>query len=102
MALGNVFKRLDRTKWYVCHTCLGNTNHNAELSIFYTEAQPVPVLGRPTMLCPRCKDTNTRSFKELKEDGSEAALWGLERIVRKNPRSKFEVNAGNGQLKAAI
>ncbi len=101
MGLGNFIRRIDRTKWYVCHTCLGNSNHDAERSIFYTEAQPVPVLGRLTMLCPRCNDTNTRSFQELKEEGSEAALWGLERIVRKNPRSKFEVKEGNGKLKAA-
>jgi hypothetical protein len=101
MGLGDHFRKLDRNKWYVCHTCLGNTNHDAERSIFYTETQPVLVLGRPTMPCPRCNDTNTRSFRELKEEGSEAALWGLERIARKNPRSKFEVKTAGGQLKAA-
>jgi hypothetical protein len=101
MAIGGVFNRIDRTKWYVCHTCLGNSNHDASRSIFYTEAQPVEVLGRLTMLCPRCNDTNTRSFQEMKEDGSEAALWGLERIARKGPRSKFEVKPNSGQLKEA-
>ncbi len=84
MSFLQMLRKIDRTRWYVCHTCLGNTSHNAERSIFYTEAAPVNVLGRRVMPCPRCNDTNTRSFQQMKEEGSEAALWGLERIVKKN------------------
>jgi hypothetical protein len=43
------------------------------------------------MICPRCNDANTRSFQEMKDEGSESSLWGLERLARKYPRSKFIV-----------
>ncbi len=86
-----MFKRIDRNFWYVCHNCLMHNNHDALHSIFYSKGPKVNVLGRPTMLCPRCSDANTRSFQELKEAGSESALWGLERLAKKYPRSQFEV-----------
>ncbi len=100
MGFWKIFQKIDRARWYICHTCLGNTNHNAEKSIFYTKAAPINVMGRWVMPCPRCSDTNTRSFQQMKEEGSEAALWGLERIVKKNPRSIFEVRPTE-ELKAA-
>jgi hypothetical protein len=48
-------------------------------------------MGRMMYPCPRCSSTNTRSFQQLKEEGSEQALYGLERIARQHPRSLFEV-----------
>jgi len=40
--------------------------------------------------CPRCSSANTRSFQQFKEEGSDQALLGLERIVKQHPRSQFE------------
>lgn len=88
-----MFKRINRNFWFICHNCLTQSNHDALHSIFYTERPKANVLGRPTMVCPRCNDVNTRSFQELKDAGSESALWGLERIAKKYPRSQFEVKA---------
>lgn len=87
-----MFKRINRNHWYVCHNCLLHNNHDARHSIFYTKSPRAMVQGRPTMVCPRCNDANTRSFQELKEEGSEAALWGLERIAKKYPRGQFEIS----------
>jgi hypothetical protein len=67
------------------------TAHDTLKSVFYSEDPPVLVIGRPFAQCPRCGSTNTRSFQEIKNDGSESALWGLERIVKKYPRSRFNV-----------
>jgi hypothetical protein len=92
MSVFNVFKRIDRRFWFICHNCLQHTNHDTLRSIFYSESSKATLMGRPTMLCPRCNDANTRSFQELREEGSEAALWGLERLVKKYPRSQFEVH----------
>lgn len=86
-----MFKRINRNFWYICHNCLLHNNHDALNSIFYSESPKSDVLGRPTMICPRCNDANTHSFRELKEAGSESALWGLERLVKKHPRSQFVV-----------
>lgn len=94
MSVLNIFKRIDRKLWFVCHNCLQLNNHDAVRSIFYTESPSVIENGRPTMRCPRCNDANTRSFQDLQKDGSEAALWGLERLVKKHPRSQFEVKPG--------
>lgn len=70
-------------------------DHDALRSIFYSEGPKANVLGRPTMICPRCNDGNTRSFQELKDTGAESSLWGLERLVRKHPRSQFIVKHGS-------
>jgi hypothetical protein len=91
MSILNIFKKIDRGRWFICHNCLMHSNHDALNSIFYSEIPKTDVLGRPTMICPRCNDANTRSFQELKDEGSESTLWGLERIVRKYPRSQFIV-----------
>lgn len=91
MSILSVFKKIDRNLWFICHNCLLHNNHDALNSIFYSKSPKVNVLGRPTMICPRCNDANTRSFQELKDEGAESTLWGLERIVKKNPRSQFIV-----------
>lgn len=100
MSILNVFKRIDKTRWFVCHNCLMKTNHDMLSSIFYSESPMVNVVGRPTMICPRCNDANTRSFQELRDEGSESTLWGLERIVKRHPRSRFVVKP-SGQATAA-
>ena len=82
---------IERRRWFVCYNCMMQTGHDTPASIFYTEISPVPVLGRPLMPCPRCGDTNTKSFQQLKDEGSEAPLWGLEQTVRKHPRRRFIV-----------
>jgi hypothetical protein len=84
----------------VCHNCMMNSDHNEIKSIFYSDSPKVNVVGRPTMICPRCNDANTRSFQEMKDEGSESSLWGLERLARKHPRSKFIVKS-NSQPTAA-
>lgn len=97
MSILNMFMKIDRTRWFVCHNCLMHNNHDALNSIFYSESPKVNVLGRPTMICPRCNDANTRSFQDLKDEGSESTLWGLERLVKKNPRSRFMVKPASQQ-----
>ena len=91
MSVFNIFRRIDRRFWFICHNCLLRTNHDTLQSVFYSENQKVMLMGRPTMLCPRCNDANTRSFQELKEEGAESTLWGLARLIKKHPRSQFEV-----------
>ena len=91
MSILNIFKKIDRDLWFVCHNCLMHSNHDALHSIFYSANPKVTVLGRPTMPCPRCNDANTRSFRELEKEGSVSALWGLERLARKYPRRQFIV-----------
>lgn len=87
----------DRRFWHVCYTCMMQTEHDILRSVFYSEGPPVLILGRRRMQCPRCGETNTKSFQELKDEGSESALWGLERIVKKYPRSQFEVTSQTGK-----
>lgn len=82
-----------RKFWFVCYTCMMQTGHETVKSVFYSEAPPVEILGRSWERCPRCGGTNTKSFQQLKEEGSDSALWGLERIVRRYPRSQFEVKS---------
>jgi hypothetical protein len=84
-------KKLDRKSWFICHNCLMHTGHDAAKSLFYTEGPGEDFMGRTMYTCPRCASTNTRSFHQLHEEGSEQALLGLERIARKYPRSQFEV-----------
>ena len=92
MAIFNILKKIDRHRWFVCYNCMMQTSHDTMKSVFYSEAPPVDFMGRPMMPCPRCGSMNTRSFQDLKDKQEEAALWGLERIVKKHPRSQFEVN----------
>ena len=98
MGLLSLFRRIDRKRWFVCSTCMTQTGHDTLKSVFYSEGPPEAILGRPWMKCPRCGGTITRSFEDIKNEGSEAAIWGLERLVKKYPRSHFEVK-GESQVK---
>jgi len=80
-----------RMYWYLCYACLMQTNHDALNSVFYDQGPPVEVTGRLVTPCPRCESTNTISFQKLREEGADAQLWGLEQLVRKHPRSRFEI-----------
>ncbi|HEV3279447.1 MAG TPA: hypothetical protein VG860_21850 [Terriglobia bacterium] len=102
MGILSRLRGFDRRYWYVCYNCMMQTGHDTVNSVFYSEAPLVDVVGRPSMPCPRCASTNTKSFQTLKDEGSEAPLWGLERIVRKYPRSQFMVKpATAGRVPAA-
>lgn len=91
MILMGLFRRINRKYWFVCSTCMQQMNHDTVKSVFYSEDPPELVLGRPLAKCPRCGTTNTRSFQDIKNEGAESALWGLERAVKKYPRSQFQV-----------
>jgi hypothetical protein len=91
MGILDALGKLDRTKWFVCYNCMMQTSHDEARSIFYYDGPPILMMGRPLTPCPRCQSTNTVSFQKLKEDRSESQLWGLERTVKKHPRSFFEV-----------
>lgn len=94
MGLLDVFRKSDRKKWFVCYNCMMLTDHDAVKSIFYDAGPPTLMMGRPMNPCPRCQSTNTVSFQQLQDDGSEAQLWGLERTVKQHPRSTFEIKPG--------
>jgi hypothetical protein len=87
--------KADRKFWYVCYACMQQTGHDTAKAVFYSQGPPVAVLGRLLMQCPRCGSTNTKSFQDLKNEGSGSALWGLESVVRKYPRRQFEVKSTN-------
>ena len=91
MAILERLLKRDRVHWFLCYTCMTQTGHDTLQSVFYSDEAPVLILGRPWQQCPRCGATNTKSFQDLKNEGSENALFGLERAVRKYPRSRFEV-----------
>ncbi len=91
MGLFSFFRKIDRRYYHVCYTCMMQTGHDALNSIFYSEGPAVLILGRPWMQCPRCGGTNTKSFQQLKDEGAEPALFGLERIAKQYPRSRFEL-----------
>jgi len=91
MGVLNFLKRIDRRHWFVCHACMMQSNHDPLRSLFYQNTPGEDFMGRMMYPCPRCASTNTRSFQQLKEEGSEQALFGLERIVKQHPRSMFEV-----------
>lgn len=84
----------DRKYWFLCYACLQHTNHETIRSVFYYQGPPVELIGRRMTPCPRCDSTNTVSFQQLRDEGSEAQLWGLERLVKQHPRSRFEVKGG--------
>jgi hypothetical protein len=67
------------------------TNHDPVRSLFFQDTPGGDFMGRMMFPCPRCSSTNTRSFQQLKEEGSDQALFGLERIARHYPRGTFEV-----------
>jgi len=91
------FKRINRQHWFICHACLMQRNHDPLRSLFFQDTPGEDFQGRMMYPCPRCSSTNTRSFQQLKEEGSEQALFGLERIVRQHPRHVFEVKPVKGR-----
>ncbi len=91
MSVLNYLKRINRKNWFICHACLMQTNHDPMRSLFFQNTPGEDFLGRMMYPCPRCSSTNTWSFQQLKAEGSEQSLFGLERIVRQHPRHVFEV-----------
>lgn len=91
MGLLGGLRKSDRKFWFVCYNCMMQTSHDPVKSIFYYAGPPTIQMGRALTPCPRCQDTNTVSFQQLKDDGSESQLFGLEQVVKKHPRSTFEV-----------
>ena len=91
MGILDRLRGIDRRYWHVCYNCMMATGHDTVKSVFYSEGPTVQVLGRTLFACPRCGNTNTKSFQNLKDEGSEAPLWGLESIVRSRPRREFIV-----------
>jgi len=91
MGILDSLRKLDRERWFVCYNCLMQTGHDEAKSIFYYTGPPTVEMGRTFYPCLRCGSTNTVSFQQLKDEQSEAQLWGLEQTVRKHPRSTFEV-----------
>lgn len=94
MDFWSLFRRIQRPYWHICYECLRNNGNVAEDAIFYYDGPPEEVQGRRCVRCPRCDNLNTRSFQFLKDTGEESALFGLERIVKSNPRSRFPVKPG--------
>jgi hypothetical protein len=90
MGLRDLFRRIDREHWFICYACLGSANHDETKAIFHSMSPKVEIVGRLWQKCPRCGDTNTKSFTELKAEGQDSALWGLERVVKKRPQSLFD------------
>jgi hypothetical protein len=100
--LDRLLKR-DRKYWFLCYACLHHTNHETVQSVFYYQGPPVAMMGRRVTPCPRCESTNTISFQQLRDEGSGAQLWGLERLVKQHPRSRFEIKTGgDGHTEKAI
>jgi hypothetical protein len=91
MAIASLFRRIDRKFWFICNQCLMFTSHDTLKSVFYYDGPPELYLGRPMIKCPRCDSTNTRSFLQIKNEGAESTIWGLERLVKKYPRRQFEI-----------
>jgi hypothetical protein len=89
--LDRILRKRERAYWFVCHTCMMQTGHDAVKSVFYSQEAPVLILGRPWQRCPRCGTTNTKSFQDLKNEGADNVLFGLEQAVGKHPRDRFEV-----------
>jgi hypothetical protein len=85
------FRRIQRPHWFICYNCLNKNGHVAEEAIFFYDGAPEMIDGRAWVRCPRCGDLNTRSFQQLKDEGSKPQLWGLERLVKVNPRGRFPV-----------
>jgi hypothetical protein len=75
MSVLGQFKRINRQQWFICHTCLMHANHDPMKSLFFDDGPGEDFLGRNMHPCPRCANTNTRSFQQLKDEGSDQALF---------------------------
>lgn len=90
MGFLDLFRRLNRRHWHICYECLRNHGNVAEEAIFFYDGPREPGMeGHGVTRCPRCQTFNTRSFEFLKEKGEDSTVWGLERIVKSNPRRRF-------------
>ena len=96
MGLRGVFRKVDRRHWFIRHNYLVLSDHDPMKALFQCASPGQEFLGRVMYKCPRCSSPNTRSFEQLKAEGSEGALFGLERIVKRHPRGRFEVKAPDG------
>ena len=91
MSLLGLFRKLDRQCWFLCYECMRRSGRegtpDAMQAIFRYDGPSVEINGRAYVKCPRCDSINTISFRQLKEGGEEAQLWGLERIAKaQHPR----------------
>jgi len=91
MSVLGYLKRINRKHWFICHACLMQTNHDPMRSLFFQNTPGEDLLGRMMYPCPRCSSSNTRSFQQPKDEGSDEARFGLERIVREHPRKVFKL-----------
>ena len=95
MGLFSIFRRVNRKAFFLCYECMrqmsAESEPDASKAIFFFDGPPVVQDGRSHYRCPRCQAINTISFKQLKESGQGAQLFGLEQIVKQHPRSLFEV-----------
>jgi hypothetical protein len=90
MGLWSAFRKIDREHWFICYVCLGSANHDETKAIFHSTAPRVNIVGRLLQRCPRCGETNTKSFAELKAERQDSVVWGLERAVKRHRRTLFE------------
>lgn len=90
MGFLDLFRRIDRRSWHLCYECVKTNSNAAEEAIFYYDGPREPdAEGHAIARCPRCRSSNTRSFQFLKDKREDSTLYGLERIVKANPRSRF-------------
>lgn len=95
MGLMSLFRRVNRRAYFLCYECMrqmsAESEPDAAKAIFFYNGPPEVEDGRSLYRCPRCQAINTVSFEYLKETKQQAQLFGLEQIVKQNPRSLFEV-----------
>jgi len=93
----DLLRGFNRRHWHICYECLRNNGNVAEDAIFFYDGPREPgIEGHAVARCPRCDTFNTRSFQFLKDTGEDSALFGLERIVKTHPRSRFAVKPAAG------
>ena len=102
MSVLNLLKRINRKHWFICHACLMQTNHDPVRSLFFQDTPGEDFMGRMMYPCPRCSSTNTRSFQQLKEEGSDQALFGLERIARRASTQHFRSKTSQRALRVTL
>lgn len=97
MGFLDLLRGFNRRHWHICYECLRSTGNVAEDSIFFYAGPREPgIEGHAVARCPRCDTFNTRSFQFLKDKGEDSTVYGLERIVKTHPRSRFAVKPAAG------
>ena len=97
MGFLDLIRGFNRRYWHICYECLRNTGNVAEDAIFFYDGSREPgIEGHAVARFPRCDTFNTRCFQFLKDTKEDSALYGLERIVKTNPRSRFAVKPAAG------